>query len=123
MPNAQHTPTPWKLEAEEDAEIGISTDNNDFRALGDQWQNLAVAYDAANAAFIVTACNAYDQDKATIKALAEAVTEAETALGENLHWLADKLDQAIRQKDAETIAKLAQLNAAWEMCVKALGAK
>ena len=45
--------------------------------------------------------------------LLAACVEAEQALGENLTWLADELDLHVRQGDAETVAKLAQLTAAW----------
>jgi hypothetical protein len=46
--------------------------------------------------------------------------EAETALAENLVWLTDKLDLEVRQKDPDTLRRLAQLNAAWISCAKAL---
>lgn len=42
-----------------------------------------------------------------------AVIQAEQTLGENLVWLADKLDLHIRQKDGEVLRRLDQLNAAW----------
>lgn len=42
-----------------------------------------------------------------------AIIAAEAALGENLTWLADKLDLSIRQKDEETLRRLKQLNTAW----------
>jgi hypothetical protein len=51
--------------------------------------------------------------------LLELLTTAEAALGENLVWLGDQLDLAIRQKDAETIRRLAQLNAGWIALVRA----
>lgn len=44
-------------------------------------------------------------------------------MGENLTWLADKLDLQVRQKDSETLAKLAQLEAAWKLCVLTLAGK
>lgn len=50
----------------------------------------------------------------------EALIQAEEALGENLVWLADQLGQNVRQRDPETLRKLAQLQAAWLACVKAL---
>ena len=46
------------------------------------------------------------------------IEKIEAALGENLVWLADALDLRIRQGDKETIARLAQLNAAWILAVK-----
>lgn len=52
--------------------------------------------------------------------LLEACTLAEKALGENLVWLADQLDIRIRQKDSDTLRKLAQLESAWKACVAAL---
>lgn len=47
------------------------------------------------------------------KETAAAILAAEEALGNNLVWLADALDLSIRQKDAQTLAKLDELNAAW----------
>ena len=54
--------------------------------------------------------------------LASTVRIAESALGENLVWLADALDLKIRQKDPETLKRLAVLNAAWTLLAKALPA-
>lgn len=45
--------------------------------------------------------------------LLELLDRAESALGENLVWLTDQLDLAVRQKDPETLRRLAQLNAGW----------
>jgi hypothetical protein len=42
-----------------------------------------------------------------------AIALAESALGENLVWLSDHFDLEIRQRDPETMRRLAQLNAAW----------
>lgn len=39
--------------------------------------------------------------------------QAEAALGENLVWLSDQLDQHIRQKDADALRRLKQLNDGW----------
>ena len=50
----------------------------------------------------------------------EAIIAAEAALGENLVWLADQLDLKIRQKDPETVRRLAQLNDAWVALAKVL---
>jgi hypothetical protein len=55
-----------------------------------------------------------------VEIMALALAQAETALGENLVWLTDKLDQLVRQKDADTLRRLAQLNDAWIACCKAL---
>ena len=49
----------------------------------------------------------------------QAIQEAEKALGENLVWLTDKLDLQVRQKDAETLRRLKQLNEAWKGLVHA----
>jgi hypothetical protein len=49
----------------------------------------------------------------------EVIEQAETALGENLVWIADQVDIKIRQKDTETLRKLAQLNLAWQACAQA----
>jgi hypothetical protein len=47
-------------------------------------------------------------------AIVTAINDAEKALGENLVWITDQLDLQIRQKDAETINRLTQLQAAWQ---------
>ena len=52
-----------------------------------------------------------------------ALVEAEAALGENLQWLTDALGVQVRQGDAETLQRLAQLNAAWVTICRALPAK
>ena len=52
----------------------------------------------------------------TVKA---AVIQAEEALGENLTWLSDQLDQKVRQKDPETLRRLKQINDAWVALAKA----
>lgn len=59
-------------------------------------------------------------DKAA--ATTEAVTLAEAALGENLVWLSDQLDQRVRQKDPETLRRLKQLTDAWIALAKVLPA-
>lgn len=51
----------------------------------------------------------------------KAATEAEAALGENLVWLADRLDLFVRQKDPETLRRLKQLNDAWVSLARAGG--
>lgn len=51
---------------------------------------------------------------------AQAVIKtAEQALGENLVWLSDQLDQKVRQGDKETLRRLKQLNDAWVLLAKA----
>lgn len=52
--------------------------------------------------------------------LRDAAVLAEQALGENLVWLADKFDLAMRQRDPETVRRLSQLNAAWAGLAKAI---
>jgi hypothetical protein len=52
--------------------------------------------------------------------LLNAARSAEAAIGENLVWLSDALDLRIRQRDAETLRRLAQLNDAWIQLCKAL---
>lgn len=49
----------------------------------------------------------------------QAIEQAEEALGNNLVWLADALDLRIRQKDTETLRRLAELNTAWIALAKA----
>lgn len=51
---------------------------------------------------------------------ADLIEAAETALGENLTWIADQCDLSVRQKDAETLRRLAALDAMWKQLVKAL---
>jgi hypothetical protein len=51
-----------------------------------------------------------------------ALIQAEQALGENLVWLNDKLDLAIRQHDRDTLRRLEQLNAAWKAACIAINA-
>lgn len=51
---------------------------------------------------------------------AELIQDAEMVLGNNLTWLADQLDLRIRQKDAETLRRLAELNALWTRLAKAV---
>ncbi|MFA5166873.1 MAG: hypothetical protein WC449_06310 [Candidatus Paceibacterota bacterium] len=58
--------------------------------------------------------------KSAVPELLKALELAETALGENLQWIADVADLRIRQKDRETLAKLDQLTAAWKACVAAI---
>lgn len=50
-----------------------------------------------------------------------AVVAAEKALGENLHWLSDKLDMYVRQGDEETLKRLKALHDAWELLARAKG--
>ena len=44
------------------------------------------------------------------------LVETEEALGNSLHWIADKFDLEIRQKDPVTLEKLQCLNNAWSNC-------
>lgn len=53
------------------------------------------------------------------KQLNMAVTIAEDLLGNNIVWLADKLDPYIRAGDKETISRLKKINEAWETLAKA----
>ena len=53
------------------------------------------------------------------KVIENVIDEAEAALGENLVWITDKLDLQVRQKDAETLRKLEQLNKAWQSLCQA----
>lgn len=56
--------------------------------------------------------------------LFEAVQKAEVALGENLVWLTDQLELSVRQKDPETLRRLAQLDEAWRfLCCATAAAK
>lgn len=48
--------------------------------------------------------------------------QLEAALGENLVWITDKFDLEVRQKDAETLRRLAQLQGAWQAVCKAIKA-
>ena len=66
---AQHTPTPWRFEPMSDL---ISPG---YRILGSEWRIPDVAAGAIyeNAAFIVTAVNAYERNQAIIEAFIVAV--------------------------------------------------
>ncbi len=50
----------------------------------------------------------------------EALKLAEDAIGSNLVWIADQADLGVRQKDPETLRRLAQLDAAWYSLVRHL---
>ena len=50
----------------------------------------------------------------------EALVDAETVLGENLQFITDLADLAIRQRDSETLKRLKQLNDGWVRLVKAI---
>ena len=52
--------------------------------------------------------------------LLNALIKAEEALGENLVWIADQADLGVRQKDPETLRRLAQLDAGWKAMVFAI---
>jgi hypothetical protein len=56
---------------------------------------------------------AFDELRAERDALLAVLQATEAALGNNLQGLTDLLDLRIRQKDAETLRRLAELNAAW----------
>ena len=43
----------------------------------------------------------------------ESLEAAEEALGNNLQWITDLADLPVRQGDADTLRRLAELNAAW----------
>lgn len=61
-----------------------------------------------------------DRQAAVPSEIAAAIIGAEKALGENLTWITDKLDQDVRQGVPETLEKLKQLEAGWQQLVKAL---
>lgn len=50
----------------------------------------------------------------------KALECVEAALGENLVWLADELDQKIRQKDPDTLRRMDQLSSAWKAACVAI---
>lgn len=56
----------------------------------------------------------------TSEKLADALRQAEEALGENLVWITDQADLGVRQKDPETLRRLAQLEGAWKALVNTL---
>ena len=53
----------------------------------------------------------------------EVLIIAEEALGNNLVWIADQCDLSIRQKDAETLRRLAELENAWKVVCKHLASR
>jgi hypothetical protein len=74
--DAQHTPGPWRYEAE--TKTIRSKPSNHWLATLDSWDG--AVNNAANAAFIVTACNSYESDQAKIKALYLAAANAADVL-------------------------------------------
>lgn len=50
--------------------------------------------------------------------MADSLTDAEAAIGENLVWITDCADLLVRQKDPEALRRLKQLNDAWLSLVK-----
>ena len=69
----QHTPTPWRVPQDMAYTIASAKDQTitSMRSGLDMSRQEAIA----NAAFIVTAVNAYERNQATIKALVEALDE------------------------------------------------
>lgn len=57
---------------------------------------------------------------ATNKILLGVLKQAETVLGENLAWIADQADLGVRQKDAETLRRLEQLDKGWKLLLGAI---
>ena len=53
--------------------------------------------------------------------LLELLTQIEGALGENLDWLIVRFDLELRQKNPDTMRRLAQLHLAWHTAARALG--
>ncbi len=47
----------------------------------------------------------------------EFAVEMESALGNNLVWITDQADLGVRQKDPETLRRLAELDRAWKWAV------
>jgi hypothetical protein len=62
----------------------------------------------------------FDYDQAKRDTDTVLLKLAEQALGENLQWITDQADLGVRQKDAETLRRLKQLNDAWVTIAKAL---
>lgn len=71
MSEGKHTPTPWKLDPRS-LTIYEDNDGRGFDVAYVNERNHGIAESLTNAEFIVTACNSYDQDQETIKALVEA---------------------------------------------------
>lgn len=70
----KHTPTPWKLYAEESVtEVQCNEKPAIASWMGFDDCNRSIEGHRANAAFIVTACNAYDANQATIAQQAETI--------------------------------------------------
>ena len=59
----------------------------------------------------------YPEDEDLLQ-VSKVITQAESALGENLVWLTDKLDLEVRQRNADTLRRLKQLNDAWVSLAK-----
>lgn len=74
-----HTPTPWK-------HAGVFVDA-DERSIADCCPaGCSTPQAKANAAFIVTACNSYHQDKATVATLVGALQRLDSALSGNMNY-------------------------------------
>lgn len=50
--------------------------------------------------------------------MADSLTDAEAAIGENLVWITDCADLLVRQKDPEALRRLKQLEDAWTALAK-----
>jgi hypothetical protein len=94
---AEHTPTPWQLARSRLAgDICILGDSVDkVVAVCGEFPNSRITECAHNAAFIVKACNSYDQLTARNKELEEALKMADRDRRTN-HWRADTTE-AIRK--------------------------
>lgn len=110
---AGHTPGPWKVITNSDRQLTISTVKP---LIGRQYiTHIAqvnftpVDSPEANANLIAAAPE-----------MLEALVDAETVLGENLQFITDLADLAIRQRDSKTLKRLEQLNDGWVRLVKAI---
>lgn len=53
-------------------------------------------------------------------ALLNALKQAEEVLGGNLVWITDQADLGVRQKDPETLRRLAELHNGWKALVASI---
>ena len=102
----KHTSGPWRITSQG---LLVSDDNGMVLSIKNQGSLMTNAELQANYALIESAPE-----------MLEALVDAEIVLGENLQFITDLADLAIRQRDSETLKRLEQLNGGWLRLVKAI---
>lgn len=110
----KHTPGPWKLRT--DSTLGgLYSEIVGRDAIYNVWGVVVSKIPTKNAEQIANA-----HLIAAAPEMLAALVDAETVLGENLQFITDLADLAIRQRDSETLKRLEQLNGGWLRLVKAI---